>query len=565
MRVFYPDQCTPLEFSATTRQKFLEELSEKTYDICVIGGGITGAGIARDAALRGLKVVLIEKDDFASGTSSKSSKLVHGGMRYLKQYKFALVHEALVERYVLMRLAPHLVSRLPCIFPIYRNARHSYWQLKAGMFLYDLLCGTKRIGRHRMLPAEKMLAIVPQIYSREITAGALYYDAKADDTRLVMATVQSAVAAGCRALNYVMVIGFETSNGRVVAVHATDRLRGLRHIIYARVFVNASGPWSDKVRYLADSDVAPHLRPTKGVHIVIPWSRLPVNFAIMLISTVDGRPFYTIPCQEQGIVMIGSTDTDFDGDFECVQADAKDIGYLITSFNSYFPETRLGYKDVISTFAGLRPLIYEGGKSPGEVSREHKIFESPRNLVHIAGGKLTTYRAMAAGLLYYLTKRCGISMGPDLTARQPLYGGEVEDWGAYFAAKSDQIVREFHLPPEIARYLLRTYGRRAEDILPLLREDAKLREPIVSGLPFIWAQIPYTVRNEMALSLSDFLIRRIHIFSLDKDQGGTIAPKVAQAMGNLLGWTEREREDQVNQYLREIAMSQKFHKNQEKK
>lgn len=548
----------PIDFSFETRRHFLQEFSRTSYDICVIGGGITGAGVARDAALRGLKTVILEKADFASGTSSRSSKLVHGGMRYLRYLKFGLVHEALIERHLLMRLAPHLIARLPCILPIYEGMTDGYWKIKAGVSLYDILCGRRHIGRHRMLAAAELKGLVPDIRPENLRGGALYYDAKTDDTRLVMATVQSAVAAGCRAVNYLSAHAFDIEGGKATALYATDSLNGERHKIEARVFVNAGGPWSDSVRNLVDRDMAPRLRPTKGAHIIVPFSRLPLEYAIMLMSPIDNRPVYAIPCRENDVVMLGTTDTDFTGDFDSPWTDAEDVTYLFTSFGHYFPGLHLEHEDIVSTFAGLRPLIYEAGKTTAEVSREHAIFASPGNVVHIIGGKLTTYRAMAIDILHYLSRKCGIrTRSRSLTDRYPLYGGEMQ-YPQYLAQKTKEITGEFQLPEKVARHLIFTYGRGVEELLPLLREDASLGEPIVTGLPFIWAELPYSVRREMAMCLDDFLIRRTHIFSLDSDQGQSVLPRVGDAMAGILGWSEEEKRRQVQRYLREVDLCRKY-------
>ena len=558
MKINYPQQLVPIEFSAATRQRFIGELSQQQFDLCVIGGGATGAGIAREAVLRGLKVVLIEKNDFAAGTSSKSSKLIHGGLRYLKQYRFGLVREALRERYTLMHLAPHLVSRLPCLYPIYRSASDGYWKIKAGITLYDLLCGTRHIGYHHMYPAAKVLEMAPPLASNQLIGGAVYYDAKTDDTRLVLATVQAAVAAGCRAINHFEAREFEVATGRTEALRVRDNLNGNDYRIRARIFVNAGGPWSDEVRALAESEFTPRVRPTLGVHLLIPWSLFPVDCAIMLISPIDGRPFYTIPCRPGNVVMIGSTDTDYHGDKNHLFASSEDIDYLLASFRHYFPEIVIEERQILSTFAGLRPLIFESGKSTTETSREHYIFEAPAGLIHLIGGKLTTYRRMAGDVMRYLSRHYNLGQGNAASESQPLYGGEVREYRNYAREKQRTLIDEFDLPQDVAGNLVSSYGGRVDDLLALFKDEPMLKERLVAGLPFIWGQLTYAVRHEMVLTLDDFLVRRIHILSLDPDQGRMLAAKVAATMAPLLGWDQAQTAEQVDRYLNEVQGNRKF-------
>ncbi|MEE9170798.1 MAG: glycerol-3-phosphate dehydrogenase/oxidase [bacterium] len=557
MRIVYPDKVKPVRFSAQTRQRVIERLQDEVYDFCVIGGGITGAGIAWESSQRGLKTLLIDKSDFAAGTSSKSSKLVHGGFRYLKQYEFGLVRAALLERYRLLRLAPHLVGKLPIIFPIYEDSEDGYWKIKAGMILYDLLCGFKRIGKHQMHSGRALEELVPDLRQEGLVGGAQFFDAKADDSRLVLATLQSAVLAGCDALNYFSAIGFDMNNGRAEALRARDEINGMECVVRAKSFINASGAWSDSIRRLGDNRTTPRIRSTKGIHAVVKHSRLPLDYAVMLISTLDSRPLFAVPWGD--FVLLGTTDTDFSGSLELVYATTQDVGYLLNSFNYVFPRSNLRDSDIISTYAGVRPLVIQEGRSSSEVSREHAMFESPGNVFNIIGGKLTTYRLMASELISFVSRSRGLRLSPKpATDDLPLYGSEVANFESYAAGIETKMQDEFKIPPDVARYLLSAYGCHVETLFKFLRNSSNNKQRIVPGLPFIWAQLPYAIEHEMTISLDDFLIRRTHLFSLDLNQGREVVVEIASRMGQILNWSEDDKRQHIQKYLTKVELAQRF-------
>jgi glycerol-3-phosphate dehydrogenase len=310
---------------------------------------------------------------------------------------------------------------------------------------------------------------------------------------------------------------------------------------------------------MAEANSNPCLRPTLGIHIIIPWSLWPSSKAVMLISQLDNRPFFVIPCRERNIVIIGTTDTDFTGDLDSLFASSKDVQYLLNSFNYYFPQITLKETDIISTYAGLRPLLDESGKTTSQVSREHKIFESPENLFHIAGGKLTTYRKMAMDLLDFIAKRKIIAVSSQtITDSHPLYGGEIPDFSHYLVEKSNEIVKEFGLADDIAHHIILAYGSHVEDLLKIIKQNTAFKERILPGLPYILAQIPYAIQHEMAMSLDDFLTRRIHVLWLDKDQGKNIASSVANQMGSILGWDAETTQKQVQHYFQQISWNNQF-------
>jgi len=562
MNVDFPRSIRTVRLSPVERSRMIHRMANEEFDLCVIGGGITGVGVARESSLRGLKTALVEKADFAAGTSSKSSKLVHGGFRYLKQYDFKLVHEALVERYILLHLAPHIVWPQQCIFPVYRNSSEPPWMVRVGMVLYDLLSGGKGIRRHRMASADELASLVPILRREDLRGGALYFDAKGDDFRLVLTTVQSAVLAGAQVANYVRAAGFEMTGSSARALHCRDELTGESFVLRARVFVNAAGPWSDQVRHLAYPSLPQRVRTTKGVHLLVPRRRLPLNHAFMVISELDGRPLFAVPWRN--VILLGTTDTDFSGNPDELWASREDVDYLLRSFNYYFPTVNLSDADIISSFAGLRPLVYQPDKPASAVTREHIVFEAPGNVFNIVGGKLTTYRRMAEDLLNFIRKHSEVLKVParSISIRKPLYGGEISDYTAFRHRKLRELEKEYGLPAEISIHLLDTYGVHVEELQPLLRQKPDLREPIVQGLPFIWAQLPYAIEHEMTVALDDFLIRRTHILSLDWDQGRAVVERVAQAMQSALGWSEEERMNQIRRYLSKVALTRRFREEQ---
>ncbi|HEX4628036.1 MAG TPA: glycerol-3-phosphate dehydrogenase/oxidase, partial [Gemmatimonadales bacterium] len=406
-------------------------MTAEPVDLLVIGGGITGAGIARDAALRGFRTALVDQGDFAGGTSSVSSRLVHGGIRYLEQGDFRLVFEASRERRILLRIAPHLVHPLPFVFPVYRGARVPAWKLRAGMWLYDILAAFRNVKMHRWLNAKATRRLEPGLREKELQGAALYYDAQTDDARLAIATMRSAARAGALVANYAEVTALLKPDGRTSGAFLRDGLTGQPHTVRALVVVNASGPWVDRVRRLDEPAAQPLLRLTKGAHIVVARQRVGHTRAVTLMSPLDGRVMFVIPWGD--LSYIGTTDTDEDASPEEVRATARDVIYLLRSANAFFPQARLSPRDVIATWAGLRPLLRPTrAVAPSQASREHRVVESPSGLVTIAGGKLTTHRVMARDVVdrvaYRLRALDGRPRAPRApTDRMPLPGGETAD------------------------------------------------------------------------------------------------------------------------------------------
>ncbi len=544
-------------FSHQTRTVALSSMAAEPVDVLVIGGGITGAGIARDAALRGFRVALVDKGDFGAGTSSHSSRLIHGGIRYLEHRDFRLVFEASRERRVLLRIAPHLVRPLPFLFPVYRGARVPGWKLRAGMWLYDLLATFRNVKSHRWLSPKQVRRAEPALKDRGLTGAALYWDAQTDDARLVLATMRSAARAGALVANYAEVTSLLKPDGRVRGAVVRDVLSGETRTVRALIVVNAGGPWVDALRRLDDPGALPLLRPTKGAHVAVARKRIGHERAITLFSAIDGRVMFVLPWGD--LSYIGTTDTDADASPDAVRVTADDVTYLLRSANAAFPNAHLAANDVVSVWVGLRPLLRQDpGASPSQVSREHRVVESAQGLISIAGGKLTTYRVMArdatdrvAARLHELDGRPVAPRPP--TDRLPLPGGEAAELDVVLEAAQARGVRE-----ATARHLVANYGSEAPAILNLVERDRALGEAIAPGRPEIWAEVSHAVEREMAVRIQDVLIRRLHLFYEYAEQGTAVAAPVAQRMKKLLGWDDVREAEELVDYFKVVERARAF-------
>lgn len=518
------------------------ELSSRRFDLLVIGGGITGAGIAREAALRGLSVALVDRHDFAGGTSSRSSRLVHGGLRYLEHRQFALVRESLAERRVLLSLAPHLVRPLGFVFPMYRSDRVPRWKLELGLTLYDFLASRGNVPRHRRLSKRGVLGEEPRLRERGLRGGALYWDAQCDDARLTLAAVRAASALGAMVMNHACVIALDLVQGRASGAVVEDQLTGAQATVAARVIVNATGPWSDTVRRLEDPGATALLRPTRGAHVLVPRERIGHAHGITFLSPIDGRVMFVLPWGDRSY--IGTTDTDAPAEPERVAATPEDVLYLLRSANAIFPEARLGPEDVSLTWAGLRPLVLadRAGRvqrraSPGARSREHVIQTGPAGMLTIAGGKLTTFRRMGAELV----DRAQLALGQRpagrdaerLSAIRPLPGGEPFDSSPVAAAG-----RARGLAEATTGHLIRHHGSDAARVIALVDELPVLSEPLHPHHPSIGAEVVHAVRHEFARRLEDVMLRRLALVYETDDAGQAAVAPVVRIMARELGWDE---------------------------
>lgn len=533
---------------STARAQLLERLERETFDIAIVGGGITGAGIARDAAMRGLSVALLEKGDFGSGTSSRSSRLIHGGLRYLRHRQIGLVREALRERGMLLRLAPHLVRPIAFVLPVYRDSRDAPLLLRLGLAGYDALAGTLGLGWHRAYSPEQTLRAEPSLRADGLRAGFRYFDAVTNDARLTITVVVSALRLGAVAVNYVEAVGFEKLGGRIAGVHYRDLLGGKEGIVRAKVVVSAAGPWTDQVRALAGRP--PLLRPTKGIHIVLPRARLPVNSAVAFGE--GERIIFAVP--HGGHTYVGTTDTDFQGDAGAAWADADDVRYLIDAANATFT-TGLNQDDVVATWAGVRPLL-KGEGSPSDVSRDYEILDGPPGLYTICGGKLTTFRSMAEHLLDHIIEREGARFsrrpGRCRTAREPLPGGAVGDFVRYRRASVAALRDAWGIPEGPAERLLSAFGGEHVRVLALAAGRPELLEPLAGG-PALAAEAVYAAREEMAVTLEDVLHRRLDLMLFCPGEHEVLAAQTARAVAAEMGWSAEEIQRQIAAYLGSVA------------
>ena len=534
--------------AADLRRGKLRRLHHESFDLLVIGGGINGAGIAREAALRGLRTTLLEKADFASGTSSRSSKLVHGGFRYLETGDFGLVLEASRERDLLRRrLAPHLVTPLRFFFPIYRGGSLPLWKLRVGLALYDLLAAFRNIERHQAVRGAAAAAVEPRLRAEGLVGGALYHDCFTDDARLVLENVLGAAQAGAICLNYAGVESFERDSagmltGATVRDHGDE---GGSFRMRARTVVNAAGPWLDRIRALDDPASPPVLRPTKGVHIIVPRERVGNRNAIVLSAVRDRRILFVIPWEEHTIV--GTTDTDYDGSPDSVAADERDVDYLLETLNGHFPQAAVKPRDVVSTFAGLRPLVAGARpEAPSEVSREDALFESGSGLLSLGGGKLTTYRRVAIKVVDRIALRLRERFGDRVRRRSgtesiPLPGG------AGFTPESTT-TRDL----DLAGFLRRRYGSRASELSSLIAAVPELAERLVPDLGDVRAQAAFAADTELALRVEDVLRRRTTVALKTSNGAEGAAALTAALMAQPLGWSRQTQEGRAREYAEDL-------------
>lgn len=514
-----------------------------------MGGGITGAGIARDAVLRGLSVALVEKLDFGSGTSSKSSKLVHGGLRYLEQGELKLVFESVNERNRLMRLARHLVRPLPFLVPHFKGDKRWLVTLDFGLYLYEALCLFGGYRNHRTYRTAKTLELEPGLRKQGLTGGIVYYDALTDDARLTLENVLDAQANGAVIANHARAGALLREGDRVSGVRVTDELSGEAFDARAKVVVNATGPWSDEVRALAGEP--PLLKPTKGIHLVVDAKRLPAQHALFMTHPGDKRVMFAIPWG-LGRTVIGTTDTFFDGKPDTVEPTRTDVEYCLGAANHFFPDSKLTPDDVISTWSGLRPLLKPPDASAGasQVSREHLLVEAPGFLT-IAGGKLTTYRTMAGEVVDHALEQLGKKV-KRATDERPLPGATgLEESDELL----EQLVSSLQTPQrnvEAVRAFVNLYGVRAK---PVLERCDGANERLDGELPWMMGQVDDALDVELAETLDDVLSRRLTLVLRARDQGLAIAPAVAKRMAERRGWTAERTERELAAYRSVVASS----------
>ncbi|RXT15541.1 glycerol-3-phosphate dehydrogenase/oxidase [Ammoniphilus sp. CFH 90114] len=529
-------------------------MASDTLDVLVIGGGITGAGIALDGSVRGLHIGLVEKADFGSGTSSRSTKLIHGGLRYLKQGEVKLVQEVGKEREILYRNAPHLVIPAPMLLPIYKGGTYGYWASSIGLYIYDVLAGVARKERRKMLRSEATKKTEPLLKVDGLKGGGLYYEYRTDDARLTLDIVKTAVKHGAKAINYAKVTEFiYDSTGQVVGVKVQDQLNGKRINLFAKKVVNAAGPWVDGVRDLDGSLQGKRLFLTKGVHLVVDYQRLPVKQSAYF-DTPDGRMVFVIP--RGRITYIGTTDTAYDQSIDEPRATKADRNYLIQAVNAMFPEVKLKEEDIESHWAGLRPLIYEEGKGPSELSRKDELFISSSGLITIAGGKLTGYRKMAEKVVNLVSRDLNTSLGRALvkctTDQVIISGGERMGYTSFANWKKELFKRgvTLDLEEDIVREWIDVYGTNTLKIYKKLSDLPKN-----SPHRALRAQLAYSIEEEMTVNATDFLRLRTGWTYFNLKKATKYGSIIISYMAEMLGWDQTEvqkQKEMVSNLLKQI-------------
>ncbi len=539
-----PPARSPLE----RRGEKLQRLRTMVFDLLVIGGGITGAGVAREAALRGWRVALVERGDFASGTSSKSARIIHGGLRYIAMGQLGVVYAACAERRHLLANAPALVRPLAHTVAVYDKTARAIG-IRAGLALYDALALYRSPQPHRPLSRRALAELEPSVAQDNLKTAVRYYEAVGDDARLTLATILAAERLSAVALNYVQVEKLLKAGGRVNGAAVRDVLTGRTLEVRASVVVNASGPWNPLVQQLDRPAAQAGMHPSKGIHVVVPRERLWVNNAVVFRATDGQRDMYVLPWR--GTTIIGTTDSDYAGDLDEVCATGDEVRRVLDSTARTFPTARLTEADVLSTYAGVRPLVEHAGQGAYNLSREHRVSVSESGLLSISGGKLTTHRRMARDTVEAAARLLGHTPALNQAAARRSQRVPLEE-PAIPPANAAQ------LPPDDLGHLQSAYGSRWGDIAALALHVPGLAERLAPALPYLKAEIAFAVQHEMALTLNDVLLRRMHLIHEDAQQGLAHAPRVAASLAGLLGWTPEETAHQVRAYQHQVALTRRY-------
>lgn len=532
------------------RDLAIQKMMSDEFDLAIIGGGITGAGVARDAASRGLKVALIEARDFASGTSSRSSKLIHGGIRYLENLEFGLVFEALSERQRLFEMAPHLVHPLRFMIPIYKTGRVPAWKMGLGMMAYDALSLYEAPELHRFFDPSEMLNEIPELQRQSLEGGFSYSDAYMDDDRLVHETLRSARAFGAVIANYVKATGAIFEGDQVRGLECEDVESGRRFKIQARRVVSSVGPWTDRLGQSLFKGWKPTMRPSKGVHLTFLRERFPLKDAVVMGA--EKRIVFAIPRHE--MVIVGTTDTDFNLDPSQVRTETEDVDYLLKVIHQYFPGMNITARDIVGCYAGVRPLIDDGAESESKTSREHAIWTEPHGVTFVAGGKYTTYRNMAEQTVHEVLRHLPIEervrYGVTQTL-QPLNPLIDENLWPRALSECAQWVAGSNIPPRVARVLAERHGFEGRRIM--WNAQAVLPENI-SGEEWLWcAEALHAVEQTMCVHLSDFYFRRTPLVLSRRDHGIPFAAAVARVMAEPLGWDKTKQLEEINALQNQLS------------
>lgn len=532
-------------FSFIDRLKNISRLQSHEFDLVIIGGGITGAGAARDAAMRGLKVALIEARDFASGTSSRSSKLVHGGIRYLENMEFKLVFEALNERNKLFEMCPHLVHPLRFMIPLYQDSRVGMFKMGLGMWLYDALALFQAPEMHEHLTASESMDRMPILRSENLSGSYIYSDGYMDDDRLVHETLRAADAKGAAIANFIEATGAVFGeNGKINEIVCRDSLGGKEFRIRGRHFISTVGPWTDELGERWFKEWKKILRPTKGIHLTFPKNRLPLSSAVVMAAEKSSRIVFAIPRHE--MIVIGTTDTDFKGHPQDVRAEREDVEYLLKIANQYFPGARLRESDILASYAGVRPLVQDGSESEGKTSREHTIFTDERGVTFVAGGKYTTYRLMAEQVVdealnqFPFDERVRYAKADTAKPLNPDTDPDVYRRVLY---QADDMAKDFQRNAAEVRLLCERYGAEAERILARYNSEWSYWQ----------MEAAQAIETTMCMNLTDFYIRRVPLYLATPGHGIEFADSVGRVFQQLLRWDDGTLAAQKEALLAVIA------------
>ena len=542
------------------RTKIISEMQEIQYDIVVIGAGITGAGVAREAAMRGLKVAVVDMQDFAAGTSSRSTKLAHGGLRYIAYGEMDLVKKATRERNWMRNHIPHLVRPIPFFLPFIEGAKIKKNVLINGAKIYDFLSDDKsefkNYKKYETYTKEEVVDLEPNFTKEKILGGLIYYDTNIDDARLTIEILKEALIRGANVLNYCKVIGYIKKNGRIVGIKCRDLDNNIEFEVQGTLVINATGIWTDDLlENYPESIPEPLIRPTKGVHLLYKREHVGNNMANGLYTKVDNRFFFVIP-RNKKYTLVGTTDTDFHGDLANPFCNKEDADYLIDAVQKYYPNAELAYENILSTYAGIRPLVMQKGKSESEVSRQHVIFFSDDNLLTIAGGKLTEWREMAEDLFVHIEEK---KIFPGIKrekywSRQPfIISLETSEWFEVLDKSNVKIDKD------IADHLYQQYGKGAIHILDMIQQDESLKERIVDENDFIKAEILYVLRYELTNHLIDVFCRRTEMsLWIHHENAQKAAIIVSELMTKEYMWDDETRKDEVTTYMNYIKNTVAF-------
>ena len=540
-------------------ERFTQEQLNKEFDLIIIGGGINGCGIARDASERGLKVLLLEKEDFASATSSTNTRLQHGGLRYLEFLEFGLVRESLRERELLLKNANYLVRPLPLYIPIYKGANRGYWKIKAGMILYDLLSFDKSLPSHKMLSKSEFAKFEPNINKKNLLGAAIYYDAQVTyPERLCLANALMAKDYGAKVINHAEVVSFNLKDNKISLVEFVDALTSKKYSARGKLIINSSGPWVDLLCRLTEKNIKRKIGGTKGSHIIVKKFDAGPKNAIYVSAKSDNRPFFIIPWQEE-YYLIGTTDIHFEGDLNKLKISEDEITYLINEANKIFRNKKISRNDIVFSYVGVRPLPFVGDKNPAGITRRHIIFdhesEGISNFLSIIGGKLTTYRNLSEQAVDLAYKKLDCDFKSTKTRKIPIRGNlnvSSSDFKQTLFKSKDS-----DLSFEIVSHLVDLYGVNSVEVLRLFESDPNLGKLLSAKALDISAQVDYAVKEEEAYTVSDVLLRRLSL-GLNEGLGTDSVEAVGFKLKKMLGLTDEEVTKQIENYFTNVVNLRKI-------